>query len=113
MAEVVSLIGDLNNKTVFIIDDMIDTAGTICNAAKTAVKNGANSVIAVATHPVLSGPAVDRLKEAPIEKIIVSDTIQIADNQIFDKLEIISVSEVFAESIMRINQGGSISSLFK
>ena len=113
VAEVVSLIGDLNNKTVFIIDDMIDTAGTICNAAKTAVKNGANSVIAVATHPVLSGPAVDRLKEAPIEKIIVSDTIQIADNQIFDKLEIISVSEVFAESIMRINQGGSISSLFK
>ena len=113
VAEVVSLIGDLNNKTVFIIDDMIDTAGTICNAAKTAVKNGANSVIAVATHPVLSGPAIDRLKEAPIEKIIVSDTIQMTDNQIFDKLEVISVAEVFAESIMRINQGGSISSLFK
>ena len=113
VAEVVSLIGDLDNKTVFIIDDMIDTAGTICNAAKTAVKNGANSVIAVATHPVLSGPAVDRLKEAPIEKIIVSDTIQMTGNQIFDKLEVISVAEVFAESIMRINQGGSISSLFK
>ena len=113
VAEVVSLIGDLNNKTVFIIDDMIDTAGTICNAANTAVKNGAISVIAVATHPVLSGPAVDRLKEAPIEKIIVSDTIQMTDNQIFDKLEVISVAEVFAESIMRINQGGSISSLFK
>ena len=113
VAEVVSLIGDLDNKTVFIIDDMIDTAGTICNAAKTAVKNGANSVIAVATHPVLSGPAIDRLKDAPIEKIIVSDTIQMTDNQMFDKLEVISIAEVFAESIMRINQGGSISSLFK
>jgi ribose-phosphate pyrophosphokinase len=92
---------------------MFDTAGTICNAAKTAIDNGAKSVVAVATHAVLSGPAVSRLKEAPIEKIIVSDTIQIADNQIFDKLEVISVAEVFAESIMRINQGGSISSLFK
>ncbi len=113
VAEVVSLIGDLENKTVFIIDDMIDTAGTICNAAKTAVNNGATKVIAVATHPVLSGPAIDRLKEAPIEKIIVSDTIKMTNEQLFDKLEIISVAEVFAESIIRINQGGSISSLFK
>ena len=113
VAEVVSLIGDLDNKTVFIIDDMIDTAGTICNAARTAMNNGAISVIAVATHPVLSGPAIERLKEAPIEKIIISDTIQITDKQLFDKLEIISVAEVFAESILRINQGGSISSLFK
>lgn len=113
VAEVVSLIGELKNKTVFIIDDMIDTAGTICNAARTAVENGANNVIAVATHPVLSGPAVDRLKEAPIEKVIVSDTIEMSEKQLFNKLEIISVAEVFAESIIRINQGGSISSLFK
>ena len=113
VAEVVSLIGELKNKTVFIIDDMIDTAGTICNAAKTAVENGANNVIAVATHPVLSGPAVDRLKQAPIEKVIVSDTIEMSKKKLFSKLEIVSVAEVFAESIMRINQGGSISSLFK
>jgi len=113
VAEVVSLIGELKNKTVFIIDDMIDTAGTICNAARTAVENGANNVIAVATHPVLSGPAIDRLKEAPIEKVIVSDTIEMSEKQLFNKLEIVSVAEVFAESIIRINQGGSISSLFK
>ena len=113
VAEVVSLIGELKNKTVFIIDDMIDTAGTICNAARTAVENGANNVIAVATHPVLSGPAVDRLKEAPIEKVIVSDTIEMSKKQLFNKLEVVSVAEVFAESIIRINQGGSISSLFK
>tara|TARA_Y100000588_G_C14130992_1_gene871579 strand:+ start:47 stop:976 length:930 start_codon:yes stop_codon:yes gene_type:complete len=113
VAEVVNLIGDLNNKHVFIIDDMIDTAGTICNASRTAMNNGAKSVVAVATHPVLSGPAIDRLKEAPIDKIIVSDTIKIQQEKIFDKLEIISVAEVFAEAIIRINQGDSISELFK
>jgi ribose-phosphate pyrophosphokinase len=113
VAEVVNLIGDLKNKHVFIIDDMIDTAGTICNAAKTAMDNGAKSVVAVATHPVLSGPAISRLKEAPINRIIVSDTINIDDNKLFDKLEVISVAEVFAEAIVRINKGDSISELFK
>ena len=113
VAEVVNLIGDLKNKHVFIIDDMIDTAGTICNAARTAIENGANSVVAVATHPVLSGPAIDRLKEAPIDKIIVSDTIKIHQDKIFNKLEIISVAEVFSEAIIRIDQGDSISELFK
>ena len=113
VAEVVNLIGDLKNKHVFIIDDMIDTAGTICNAARTAIENGAKSVMAVATHPVLSGPAVKRLKDAPIDKIIVSDTIDISNNKLFNKLEIVSVSEVFAEAIIRINKGDSISELFK
>lgn len=112
VAEVVNLIGELKNKHVFIIDDMIDTAGTICNAAQTALDNGAQSVVAVATHPVLSGPAVERLKEAPIEKIIVSDTITISPNKQFEKLEIVSVAEVFAEAIIRINKGDSISELF-
>ena len=113
VAEVVNLIGELNNRHVFIIDDMIDTAGTICNAAKTAIDNGAKSVVAVATHAVLSGPAVSRLKEAPIDKIIVSDTINIDKDKLFDKLEVISVAEVFSEAILRINQGDSISELFK
>jgi ribose-phosphate pyrophosphokinase len=92
---------------------MIDTAGTISNAAKTAIDNGAKSVVAVATHAVLSGPAVSRLKEAPIEKIIVSDTINIDKDKLFDKLEVISVAEVFSEAILRINKGDSISELFK
>ena len=113
VTEVVNLIGDLKDKHVFIIDDMIDTAGTICNAARTAIENGANSVMAVATHPVLSGPAIERLKDAPIDKIIVSDTIDISNNKIFNKLEIVSVAEVFAEAIIRINKGDSISELFK
>jgi len=113
VTEVVNLIGDLKDKHVFIIDDMIDTAGTICNAARTAIENGAKSVMAVATHPVLSGPAIERLKDAPIDKIIVSDTIDISNNKIFNKLEIVSVAEVFAEAIVRINKGDSISELFK
>lgn len=113
VTEVVNLIGDLKDKHVFIIDDMIDTAGTICNAARTAIENGAKSVVAVATHPVLSGPAIKRLKDAPIDKIIVSDTIDISNNKIFNKLEIVSVAEVFAEAIIRINKGDSISELFK
>jgi len=113
VTEVVNLIGDLKDKHVFIIDDMIDTAGTICNAARTAIENGAKSVMAVATHPVLSGPAIERLKDAPIDKIIVSDTIDISNNKIFNKLEIVSVAEVFAEAIIRINKGDSISELFK
>ena len=113
VAKVVNLIGDLNNKQVFIIDDMIDTAGTICNAAVTAINNGATSVIAIATHPVLSGKAIERLEESPIEKVIVSDTIEMSEDKIFNKLEIISVSKIFAETIKRINSGESVSSLFK
>jgi len=112
-AIVVNLIGDLKNKHVLIIDDMIDTAGTTCNAAYAALDHGAKSVIAVATHPVLSGPAIKRLIEAPIEKVIVSDTIEISEDKIFDKLEIVSVANVFGEAINRIVKGTSLSSLFK
>ena len=113
VAKVVNLIGDLKNKHVFIIDDMIDTAGTICNAAVTAMENGAQSVIAIATHAVLSGQAIIRLEESPIKKVIVSDTIQISNKKIFNKLEIVSIAEIFAETIKRINSGESVSSLFK
>ena len=113
VAKVVNLIGELKNKHVFIIDDMIDTAGTICNAAVTAIDNGAHSVIAIATHPVLSGKAIERLEKSPIEKVIVSDTIAMPKDKIFNKLEIISISKIFAETIKRINSGESVSSLFK
>ncbi len=112
-AEVVNLIGDLNNKHVLIIDDMIDTAGTTCNAASAAIEHGALSVIAVATHPVLSGPAIDRLQKSNISKIIVSNTIELEENKKFEKLEIISVANVFGEAINRIVNGTSLSSLFK
>tara|TARA_B100000131_G_scaffold96710_1_gene93823 strand:+ start:187 stop:1122 length:936 start_codon:yes stop_codon:yes gene_type:complete len=111
--EVVNLVGDLKNKHVLIIDDMIDTAGTLCNAAETAQKEGAISVTAIATHPVLSGKAIEKLMEAPISKVIVCDTIKLNKEKMFDKLEIISVADVFGESMKRIVEGASLSSLFK
>ena len=112
MAEVANLVGDLKDKHVLIIDDMIDTAGTICNAAQTAMDEGALSVTAVATHPVLSGPSIERLSESPISKVIVCNTIELGDKTKFEKLEVISVSEVFGESIKRIVDGTSLSSMF-
>jgi ribose-phosphate pyrophosphokinase len=110
---VVNLVGELNNKHVLIIDDMIDTAGTICNAAKTAKDNGALSVMAIATHPVLSGPAISRLTDSVISKVIVCNTINLDESKKFSKLEIINVAEVFGESIKRIVAGDSLSSMFK
>ena len=112
-AKVANLVGDLNKKHVLIIDDMIDTAGTICNAADTAIENGALSVSAVATHPVLSGPAIERLQNSVISKVIICNTIHIPDEKLFDKLEIVSVSEVFGEAIKRVVDGTSLSSMFK
>ena len=112
MAEVANLVGDLKNKHVLIIDDMIDTAGTICNAAQTAIDEGALSVTAVATHPVLSGPSIERLSESPISKVIVCNTIDLGKKTKFEKLEVISVADVFGESIKRIVDGTSLSSMF-
>jgi ribose-phosphate pyrophosphokinase len=112
MAEVANLVGELNEKHVLIIDDMIDTAGTICNAAQTAIDEGALSVTAVATHPVLSGPSIERLSASPISKVVVCNTIELGDKVNFEKLEIISVAEVFGESIKRIVDGTSLSSMF-
>tara|TARA_B100002051_G_scaffold225306_1_gene220619 strand:- start:167 stop:1099 length:933 start_codon:yes stop_codon:yes gene_type:complete len=111
--KVANLVGDLNKKHVLIIDDMIDTAGTICNAADTAIENGALSVSAVATHPVLSGPAIERLQNSVISKVIICNTIHLPDEKLFDKLEIVSVSEVFGEAIKRVVDGTSLSSMFK
>ena len=110
--EVVNLVGDLKRKHVIIIDDMIDTAGTICNAAQSAIENGAIDVTCVATHPIMSGPAVERLSSSPIKKVIVCDTLIIPENKKFKKLEIVSVAKVFGESIRRVDSGKSLSSMF-
>ncbi len=112
-AEVANLIGDLDGKHAIIIDDMIDTAGTICNAAETAISKGAESVCAMATHPVLSGPAVERLSESMLSKVIVTDTISLDESKIFDKLELISIADVFGQAIKHIVDGTSLSSMFK
>ena len=112
-AQVMHLIGDLKGKDVLIIDDMIDTAGTTVNAANTAIDNGANGVIAVATHAILSGPAIDRLKNSTIKKLIVTDTVHIPDSKKLDNMEIVTVANVFGEAIRRVYEGESVSALFE
>ena len=111
-AKVAHIVGELKDKHVIIIDDMIDTAGTICNAAETAMDQGASSVTAVGTHPVLSGESITRLMNSPIQKVVVCNTIHIPENKIFEKLEIISVAHVFAEAIKHVTEGTSLSSMF-
>ena len=112
-AKVSHLIGELDNKDVLIIDDMIDTAGTTVGAANAAMKKGAKSVTAIATHGVLSGPAIDRLKSAPIKNLVVTDTIQIPEEKILSNMKIITVADVFGAAINRIHNGESVSALFE
>ena len=112
-AEISHLVGNLEGLDVLIIDDMIDTAGTTVNAAKAALEKGAKSVTAIATHGVLSGPAITRLETSPIDKVIVTDTIHIPKEKIFVKMKIVSVSKVFAEAVNRVHNGESVSALFE
>jgi ribose-phosphate pyrophosphokinase len=112
-AQVMHLIGDLKDKDVLIIDDMIDTAGTIVNATDAAKENGAKSVIAVATHALLSVPAIDRIQKSKIEKLVVTDTVSIKDEKKLDNMEIVTVARVFGEAIRRVFDGESVSALFE
>lgn len=112
-SEVMNIIGDVKDKIAVIIDDMIDTAGTICKAASAIMERGAKEVYAVATHPVLSGPAVERLAQSPIKELIVSDTIPLREEaKRLDKIKVLSVSKLLGEAIRRIHTDDSISSLF-
>ena len=107
------LIGELKDMDVLIIDDMIDTAGTTVNAAEAAIEKGAKSVTAIATHGVLSGPAIDRLKNAPINTLVITDTILIPDEKKLKNMNIVTVADVFGAAIKRIHNGESVSSLFE
>jgi len=107
------LIGELEGMDVLIIDDMIDTAGTTVSAAEAAIEKGAKSVTAIATHGVLSGPAIDRLKNAPIKTMVLTDTILIPDEKKLKNMNIVTVADVFGAAIKRIHNGESVSSLFE
>ncbi len=97
--EVMNLIGEVKGKKVLLIDDMIDTAGTLCNAAVAAMEHGAISVCAAASHAVLSDPAIERLAAAPIKEIILLDTIPVPENKMLDKFKILPTGDYFAEAI--------------
>ncbi len=112
VAKVMHVIGEVAGKKCILIDDMIDTAGTLTEAAAALMENGAVSVKAMATHGILSGPAIDRIGGSIIEKVIITDTIDNTRLKDFTKLEILSVSGILATSIERIHNKESISSLF-
>ena len=112
-SEVMNIIGDVEGKNVLLLDDLVDTAGTLIHAAEKAMEKGALSVYAAATHAVLSADAIERIEKSPIEKLIVTDTIPLRDKNKSDALEVISVAEIFGEAIKRINREESISSLFQ
>ncbi len=111
VVETLDVIGDVEGKNAIIIDDIIDTAGTIVSASEMLLSKGVHSVTAACTHPVFSGPAIDRLKNSPIQEVIVTNTIPVKGKE-FDKLTVLSVAELVGEAIKRINIESSVSSLF-
>lgn len=110
--EVMNIIGDIEGKNCIIIDDMIDTAGTLTNAAMAIKQMGAKAVYACATHAVLSGPAVERLNASVIEELVLLNTVPLDEDKKLDRVKILSVAPIFAEAMTRINTNGSISKLF-
>ncbi len=113
VAEVMNIIGDVKGQTCVIVDDMVDTAGTLCGAARSLMEEGATAVHAAITHPVLSGPALKRIAEAPLTQIIVTDTIPLRPEAVdIGKIHVVSVAAPIGEAIRRINNEESVSSLF-
>ena len=110
VSEVMNIIGDVEGKDVILVDDMIDTAGTMCKAAEVLKKHGAKSVMALGTHPVLSGPAIERIENSVLDEIVMTNTIPLT--QKCSKIKILSVAPLFAEVIRRINNDESVNSLF-
>ena len=113
VAEVMHLIGDVRDKIAIILDDMVDTAGTLTQAAKALKANGAKAIYACATHGVLSGPAIDRINASDIEEIVLTDTIPGGNREnLTSKIKMLSVADLLAEAIRRIHEDESVSSLF-
>jgi ribose-phosphate pyrophosphokinase len=110
--EAKDVVGDVDGKVCVLIDDMIDTGGTIVAAAEQLAERGARSVIAATTHPVLSGPAVDRLKNSVIEKVIVTDTLPLGPEKQFDKLVVLSVAGIIARAIDAVFMDTTVSEIF-
>ncbi len=111
--EVMDIIGEIEGKTVVLVDDIIDTAGTIVNAASALKERGAVRVCACATHGVLSGPAIERLSSHSIDSVVLTDTIPLPESKKLDKIVQLSIAPLFAESIRRVHTDRSVSSLFK
>ena len=109
-SEIMNIIGDVEGKNVLIVDDLIDTAGTLTNAAAAMKERGALNITAICTHPILSGPAYQRIEDSPIDEVLVTDTVTL--RQPSDKIKVLSVADIFAEAIQRIHTNDTISALF-
>jgi ribose-phosphate pyrophosphokinase len=113
VAEVMNIVGDVKDRTCVIVDDMVDTAGTLAEAARALDSEGAKAVSAVITHPILSGPAIKRIAESPLQELVVCDTIPLRpDAEDCAKLHVASIAPLLGEAIRRINNEESVSSLF-
>ncbi|MBE6033761.1 MAG: ribose-phosphate pyrophosphokinase [Clostridiales bacterium] len=111
-SEIMNIIGDIEGRTAILVDDMIDTAGTITNAANALKDLGAKEVYACATHPILSGPAIERIADSAIKELVLLNTTPIPEEKVIDKIKVLSVAPLFAEAMMRIFTNDSISKLF-
>jgi ribose-phosphate pyrophosphokinase len=113
VAEVMNIIGDIDGRTCLLVDDMVDTAGTLCNAAKALKKHGAKKVIAYATHPVLSGPAIERLNASQIDELVITDSIPLSDaGKNCDLIRTLTLANMLAEAMRRISNEESLSAMF-
>ncbi|WP_100405934.1 ribose-phosphate diphosphokinase [Bacillus solitudinis] len=112
VSEVMNIVGDVQGKTTIIIDDIIDTAGTITLAANALVEYGAKEVYACCTHPVLSGPAIERIQNSKIKELVVTNTIVLEEEKKIDKITTLSVAQLMAEAIIRVHEHASVSTLF-
>ena len=106
------VVGDVNDRVCILVDDMIDTAGTITKAADALIAGGASDVVIAATHAILSGPAVDRLKNCQASEVIVTNTLPIAEDRLFDKLTLLSIAPLVSRAIREVFEDGSVTSLF-
>ena len=112
VSEIMNIIGDIEGKTAILVDDMIDTAGTITNAANAIKQLGAREVYACATHPVLSGPAIQRIQDSEIKQMVLLNTIPSPPEKRIEKMKLLSVAPLFAETMMRVFNNESVSNLF-
>ena len=113
VAEVLHLVGDVKGRTAILVDDIIDTAGTIVKAAEALLERGAKDVYACCTHPVLSGPARERLDASPLKEVVVTNTIPVPPEKRFSRLKVLTVAPIFGESIIRIHEDLSVSKIFE
>lgn len=112
-AEVMHIIGDVDGRDCIIVDDMVDTAGTLCLAAGALKKNGASSVVAYCTHPVLSGKAIENINNSDLDKLVVTDTIPLSGDALScERIEQLTMSNILAEAIRRVNEEESLSTMF-